>query len=95
MLRVLGDVGVEVVLEHTERRFGEPALARSIRSTRRAHDPVGIEAGIVGQRIGGGHDKPPKGQCKPGQATDGISSSGVELAMAEQLSRSGAAISYG
>src|SRR5512147_1070117 len=36
-LRVLGHLGVEVVLEHAEGGFGQPALAGQLRATRSAN----------------------------------------------------------
>jgi len=46
--RVLGDVRIEVVLDHAERRLGEPAAARELRAARGAHDAARVA--MVGSR---------------------------------------------
>ncbi len=42
LVRLLGDLGVEVVHQHAQRRFGEPALGGKLRAARRPND-----AGVV------------------------------------------------
>ena len=43
--RVLGDVGIEVVLQHPVRRFGQPGLAVQLAAARGADGAAGILAG--------------------------------------------------
>ncbi len=46
MLRMLGDFGVEIVLQHAVCGFGNPVLAVQLRTTRGTHDAARIEARI-------------------------------------------------
>ena len=54
----LGDARIEIVHQHAQRRFGEPALGADLRSGRRVD-----EAGIVAARIGGHAAN--SGRCEP------------------------------
>ncbi len=47
-VRLLGDVGVEVVHEHAQRRFGEPALGGDVGAVRGADLAGVVDAGHVG-----------------------------------------------
>ena len=42
LLRILGDLGIEIVLDHPQRGFGEPALRGALGAARRADDAVGV-----------------------------------------------------
>ena len=42
LLWILGDLGVEVVVEHPQRGFGEPALRRALGAARRADHAIGV-----------------------------------------------------
>ena len=42
LLRILGHVRVEIVHEHAQRRFGEPAFRRALAAPRRADHAVGV-----------------------------------------------------
>ena len=46
VLRVLGHLGVEVVLDHAVGRFGDPVLATQLAAARGADDAGLVEAGI-------------------------------------------------
>ena len=46
--RPLGDVGIEIVHEHPERRFGQPALGAELGSARRSDDAHIVDAGWRG-----------------------------------------------
>ena len=48
--RPLGDVGIEIVHQHAQRRFGEPALGAQLGSARGAHDAHIVETGMQGHR---------------------------------------------
>jgi hypothetical protein len=39
-----GDLGIEVVHDHAQRRFGQPALGRALRAARRAHRACAVRA---------------------------------------------------
>jgi hypothetical protein len=54
LLGALGDAGVEVVLDHAVRGFGEPRLARERRAGGRAHDAAGRAARGLCRRAGDG-----------------------------------------
>ena len=45
LARPLGDVGVEIVHEHAQRRFGEPALGAEFGSAGRTDDAHIVDAG--------------------------------------------------
>ena len=53
LARPLGDVGIEIVHQHAQRRLGEPALRAELGSARGADDAHVVEAG------GGGHGRLP------------------------------------
>ena len=45
--RMLGDLGVEIVHQHAQRRFGEPALGADLRPARGSHHAHVVETGRV------------------------------------------------
>ena len=51
LARPLGDVGIEIVHEHPERRFGQPALGAELGSVGRADDAHVVDAGWRGHGI--------------------------------------------
>ncbi len=63
LVRPLGDVGIEVVHQHPQRRFGQPALCADLGPARRADDPHVVETGGDGHgRFLFTHSKP---ACAP------------------------------
>src|SRR5215203_5212607 len=46
LLRLLGDLGIEVVHEHPQRRLGEPALRRHLGAPRTADRAGVVDAGL-------------------------------------------------
>ena len=48
LLRILGDVRIEVVHQHPQRRLGEPALRSAFAAARRADHPVGAARALRG-----------------------------------------------
>ena len=48
LLRVLGDLRIEIVLDHAQRGFGEPALRRARGAARRADHAVGVARAAAG-----------------------------------------------
>ena len=46
LLGPLGDRGIEIVHEHAQRRFGEPALGGELGAVRRADDAGIVDAGV-------------------------------------------------